>query len=55
MSSLPNGFALIYLTVVYNNAQWRNWIAINFSCLVEASCFERQTERGERTVFLVAL
>ena len=46
---------LIYLMVDYNNAQWCNWIAINFSCLVEASCFERQTERGEITVFLVTL
>ena len=51
------GFLLsIYLMIVYNNALWCNWTAINFSvCLVEASCFERQTERGERTVFLVAL
>jgi len=46
---------LIYWMVVYNNALWCNWMALNFWCLVGASCFERQTERGERTVFLIIL
>ena len=47
------GFLLsIYLMIVYNNALWCNWTAINFSvCLVEASCFERQTERGREPSF----
>ena len=50
-SSVPGGFALIYLMVVCNNAPWCSWKAINSSCLVGASCSERQIERGERAVF----
>jgi len=51
MSSLPNGFAFDLLMVVYNNAQWCNRIAINFSCVWKQVASKDRQKGGREPSF----